>query len=98
MTATETPSLNANASLRGGPIRWLILGGALLIAAIMVGTTIHNLQGLGWIPTTATSFQLDLAWGRWLGLYANWQGIGGQLAARRKLGQAADGDVRGGAM
>jgi diguanylate cyclase (GGDEF)-like protein len=40
MTATDTASFNANASVRGGPIRWLILGGALLIAAITVGTTI----------------------------------------------------------
>src|SRR5205807_10367454 len=40
MTATDTPSFKANAFLRGGPIRWLILGGALLIAAIMAGTTI----------------------------------------------------------
>jgi diguanylate cyclase (GGDEF)-like protein len=40
MTATGTASFNANASVRGGPIRWLILGGALLIAAITVGTTI----------------------------------------------------------
>ena len=40
MTATELPPFSANVALRGGPIRWLILGGALLIAAIMVGTTI----------------------------------------------------------
>jgi high-affinity iron transporter len=63
--------------------RMLIATGVLigLVLGIMVGTTIHNLQGLGWIPTSATSFQLDLAWGRWLGLYANWEGISGQLAA-----------------
>src|ERR1700675_2238046 len=40
MTTTDNPSFDANASVRGGPIRWLILGGALLIAAIMVGTTV----------------------------------------------------------
>jgi high-affinity iron transporter len=63
--------------------KMLIATGVLigLVLGIMVGTTIHNLQGLGWIPTSATSFQLDLAWGRWLGLYANWEGIAGQLAA-----------------
>jgi FTR1 family protein len=63
--------------------KMLIATGILigLVLGIMVGTTIHNLQGLGWIPTSPTSFQLDLAWGRWLGLYANWQGIGAQLAA-----------------
>jgi high-affinity iron transporter len=63
--------------------KMLIATGVLigLVLGIMVGTTIHNLQGLGWIPTSATSFQLDLAWGRWLGLYANWEGVGAQLAA-----------------
>jgi high-affinity iron transporter len=63
--------------------KMLIATGVLigLVLGIMVGTTIHNLQGLGWIPTSATSFQLDLAWGRWLGLYATWEGIAAQLAA-----------------
>jgi high-affinity iron transporter len=63
--------------------KMLIATGVLigLVLGIMVGTTIHNLQGLGWVPTSATSFQLDLAWGRWLGVYANWEGIAGQLAA-----------------
>jgi high-affinity iron transporter len=63
--------------------KMLIATGVLigLVLGIMVGTTIHNLQGLGWIPTSATNFRLDLAWGRWLGLYANWEGIGAQLAA-----------------
>jgi high-affinity iron transporter len=63
--------------------KMLIATGVLigLVLGIMVGTTIHNLQSLGWIPTSATSFQLDLAWGRWLGLYANWEGVGAQLAA-----------------
>src|SRR5258706_12481196 len=37
MTATSS---NIKASVRGGPIRWLIVGGAFLIAAIMIGTTI----------------------------------------------------------
>ncbi len=32
-------SLDAKTLMRGGPIRWLILGGALLIAAIAVGAT-----------------------------------------------------------
>jgi high-affinity iron transporter len=63
--------------------KMLIATGVLigLVLGIMVGTTVHNLQGLGWIPTSPTSFQLNLAWGRWLGIYANWQGIGAQLAA-----------------
>lgn len=62
--------------------RMLIATGILigLVLAIMVGTTVHNLQGLGWVPTTPTFFDLDLAWGRWLGLFANWEGIGAQVA------------------
>src|ERR1700694_2835481 len=40
MTANGTSSFNAKASIRGGPIGWLILGGVLLIAAITIGTTI----------------------------------------------------------
>jgi hypothetical protein len=42
---------------------------------------VHNLQGLGWIGTTPVGFDLSLAYGRWLGLYANWEGIGAQVAA-----------------
>src|SRR5580704_6402304 len=40
MTADGTASLHIQASVRSGPIRWLVAGGALLIAAITVGTTI----------------------------------------------------------
>jgi diguanylate cyclase (GGDEF)-like protein/PAS domain S-box-containing protein len=40
MTASGTTSPNVRASIRGGPIGWLILGGAFLIAAITIGTTI----------------------------------------------------------
>jgi diguanylate cyclase (GGDEF)-like protein len=40
MTATGIASFNFKAFVRGGPIRWLIIGGALLIAAITIGTTI----------------------------------------------------------
>jgi diguanylate cyclase (GGDEF)-like protein len=40
MTANHTTSLIAKASVRGSPIRGLVLGGVLLIAAIMIGTTI----------------------------------------------------------
>jgi high-affinity iron transporter len=63
--------------------RMLIATGLLigLVLAIMVGTTVHNLQGLGWIPTHPAPFELSLAWGRWLGLYPNWEGIAGQLTA-----------------
>jgi diguanylate cyclase (GGDEF)-like protein len=40
MTAKGTASSNTKASVRSGPIRWLILGGLLLIASITIGTTI----------------------------------------------------------
>jgi diguanylate cyclase (GGDEF)-like protein len=40
MTANGYASLNVKASISDNPIRWLILGGVLLIAAIAVGTTI----------------------------------------------------------
>src|SRR5712671_3966391 len=40
MTANGTASSNIKAPVRGGPIRWLIVGGTFLIAAIMIGTTI----------------------------------------------------------
>lgn len=39
MTDSTAP-IDAKSSLRGGPIRWLIGGGLLLISAITVGTTI----------------------------------------------------------
>src|SRR5229473_8591370 len=40
MKANHSASSNITASVRGGPIRWLIVGGAFLILAIMIGTTI----------------------------------------------------------
>ena len=40
MHSNNSAPLNAATVLRGGPIRWLILGGALLITAIAVGATI----------------------------------------------------------
>jgi len=52
-----------------------------LVLAVMVGTTAHTVQGLGWLPSTPTSFGLPLWSGQWLGLYATWQGIAAQLIA-----------------
>src|SRR5258707_2169731 len=40
MTADSTASFRVRHSTGANPIHWLILGGALLIAAITVGTTI----------------------------------------------------------
>jgi high-affinity iron transporter len=63
--------------------RMLIATGVLigLVLAIMVGTTVHNLQGLGWMTSTSTGFDLSLTWGRWLGLYPTVEGIAAQIAA-----------------
>src|SRR5689334_24149553 len=40
MASTGTRSLRIASAFRGGPIRWLILGGTLLIAAIAIGATV----------------------------------------------------------
>jgi diguanylate cyclase (GGDEF)-like protein/PAS domain S-box-containing protein len=40
MTADGTASFNIKAFFRAGPIRWLVVGGVFLIAAITIGTTI----------------------------------------------------------
>src|SRR3984893_19171996 len=40
MTAEPPASFDVKAFLSRGPIRWLIAGGAFLIAAIAIGTTI----------------------------------------------------------
>ncbi len=40
MTAPSTAAFNAKAFFSAGPIRWLVIGGAVLIAAITIGTTI----------------------------------------------------------
>ncbi len=63
--------------------RMLILTGVLiaLVLAVMVGTTVHNLQGIGWLPSTATSFEVSINWSMWLGVYPTWEGIGAQLGA-----------------
>jgi high-affinity iron transporter len=63
--------------------RMLILTGVLiaLVLAVMVGTTVHNMQGIGWAPTTTTSFKVPIRWSAWLGVYPTWEGIGAQLGA-----------------
>jgi diguanylate cyclase (GGDEF)-like protein len=40
MNKNNTASASITSALRGGPIRWLMLGGILLIAAIAVGATV----------------------------------------------------------
>jgi diguanylate cyclase (GGDEF)-like protein len=40
MNKNNNPSISITSAFRGGPIRWLVLGGVLLIAAIAVGATL----------------------------------------------------------
>jgi diguanylate cyclase (GGDEF)-like protein/PAS domain S-box-containing protein len=40
MASTGTSSFRIASAFRGGPVRWLILGGTLLIAAIAIGATV----------------------------------------------------------
>src|SRR3954454_9997757 len=40
MLSVDTASFKITFAVRGGPIRWLILGGALLISAIAIGATL----------------------------------------------------------
>src|SRR5438309_12084973 len=40
MTTNATASTDVKSFMRGGPIRWLILGGMLLIATIAIGATV----------------------------------------------------------
>jgi len=63
--------------------RMLVLTGVLiaLVLAVMVGTTVHNLQGIGWVANTPTSFRVSLSWSIWMGVYPTWEGIGAQLGA-----------------
>jgi high-affinity iron transporter len=63
--------------------RMLVVTGMLiaLVLAVMVGTTVHNMQGVGWLGATPTGFQVPIDLSTWLGIYATWQGIGAQLAS-----------------
>jgi len=51
------------------------------VLAVMTGTTVHVMQGLGWLPSTPTSFSVPLWVNRWFGVYATWQGIVAQAGA-----------------
>jgi high-affinity iron transporter len=66
------------------PYRKMLIATGVLIAlvlAVMTGTTIHVLQGLGWLPSTSTGFTLPIWANSWLGLYATWQGLAAQAGA-----------------
>jgi high-affinity iron transporter len=63
--------------------RMLIVTGVLiaLVLAIMTGTTVHAMQGLGWVAITDTPFRTPFWATTWLGLYPTWQTIGAQLGS-----------------
>lgn len=63
--------------------RMLIVTGVLigLVLAVMVGTTVNNLQGLGWLPTSQMGFNVDLRVSQWTGFYPTWEGMAAQLVA-----------------
>ncbi len=63
--------------------RMLIATGVLiaLVLAVMTGTTVHVMQGLGWLPSTPTGFTVPPWANRWLGISATWEGIECQLGA-----------------
>ncbi|HXP28144.1 MAG TPA: hypothetical protein VN804_00175, partial [Solirubrobacteraceae bacterium] len=63
--------------------KMLIATGVLigLVLAVMVGTTVHTMQGLGWLTSTPAGFHLQLWWGQWLGVFPTWESIGAQSAS-----------------
>jgi FTR1 family protein len=63
--------------------RMLVATGALiaLVLAVMVGTTAHTLQGLGWLPATPSGFVVPRWCTTWLGIYATWESLALQAAA-----------------
>ena len=84
LAATTVVGVATFALERKLPYRKMLIATGVLIGlvlAIMTGVTVHTLQGLGWVGTTPVGFDISLAYGRWLGLYANWEGIGAQVAA-----------------
>jgi FTR1 family protein len=63
--------------------KMLILTGVLigLVLAVMVGTTVNNMQGLGWIPSNAAGFTVSTKLSQWTGVYPTWEGVGAQVTA-----------------
>jgi high-affinity iron transporter len=53
-----------------------------LVLITMVGKTVHVMQAVGWLSITPIHSLVLPYWaGLWLGLFATWQGIVGQIAA-----------------
>jgi high-affinity iron transporter len=57
----------------------VLIGGVLLV---MVGTTVHVLQVVGWLPIHIINGVTIPFWmGTWLGLFPTWEGVALQIAA-----------------
>ncbi len=72
------------AAQRKLPYRKLLIATGVLIAlvlAVMTGTTVHVMQGLGWLPASPTAFDLPRWASSWLGIFPTWEGIAAQLGA-----------------
>ncbi len=61
----------------------LIATGVLiaLVLAVMTGTTVHVMQGPGWLPSSPAGFSVGVWANSWLGIYATWEGIASQVVA-----------------
>jgi high-affinity iron transporter len=72
------------AAQRKLPYKKMLIATGVLIAlvlAVMTGSTVHVMQGLGWLPASPASFDLPAWCNSWLGLYPTWEGIAAQLGA-----------------
>lgn len=84
LAATLAVGLVTFALQRKLPYKKMLIATGVMIAvvlAVMTGATAHVLQGLGWLPSTPTSFTVPLWMSRWLGIYGTWEGIACQLGA-----------------
>jgi len=53
-----------------------------LVLVTMVGGTVHVLQTVGWVPIHPVGDLVAPYWASvWLGVYATWEGLVGQLIA-----------------
>ena len=53
-----------------------------LVLVTMVGGTVHVLQAVGWVPIHPVGDLIAPYWASvWLGIYATWEGLVGQLVA-----------------
>jgi high-affinity iron transporter len=66
------------------PYKKMLIATGVLIAvvlAVMTGTTVHVLQGLGWMPVSPTRFTVPIWANSWLGMYATWETLAAQVLA-----------------